>query len=76
MEQVDDLVYYDSNSDTAATTATAAAAAADVDDDTFRDATQVEDVIEDNNDDEATIYGEPVNNEFIAQVRKRMELQE
>ena len=56
MEQIDDLVYYDSNSKDDDD---------NDDDDTFSDATQVEDVIEDTNDDETNVYGEPVNNEFI-----------
>ena len=30
------------------------------------DAIQIEDVIDDTNADEATIYGEPINNKFIA----------
>ena len=38
------------------------------DDDTFHDAIQVEDVIEDTNDDDANTYGDPINNEFIAPV--------
>ena len=29
---------------------------------------QVEDVIDDTDDDDATIYGEPINNDFIAPV--------
>ena len=55
MEQIDDLVYYDSNSD------------AD-EDDTFHDAIQVVDVIEDTNNDDATTYGEPVNNKFLSPI--------
>ena len=58
MEQIDDLVYYDTNSD--------ADDDDEDDDDTFQDAIQVEDVIEDSDDDDATTYGEPINNEFIA----------
>ena len=61
MEQTDDSVYYDSNSE------------ADKDDEdedndnTFQDAIQVEDVIEDTDDDcDATTYGEPINNDFVA----------
>ena len=57
MEQIDDLVYYDSNSD--------ASASAAADDGTFHDTIQVEDVIEDTNDEDATFYGEPINNEFL-----------
>ena len=57
MQQIDNLVYYNSNSYDD-----------DDDDDTFHDAIQVEDVIEDTNNDEATIYGEPIINEFIASV--------
>ena len=52
MQQIDDLVYYDSNSDEDD----------EDDDDTFHDAIQVEDVIEDTNDDDATTYGEQINN--------------
>ena len=60
MEQIDDSVYYDSNSE---------ADDNDEDDDnTFQDAIQVKDVIDDTNDDDATIYGEPINNDFIALV--------
>ena len=54
-----DLVYYKSNSDDDYD---------EDDDDTFHDAIQVEDVIEDTNDDDVTIYREPINNEFIAPV--------
>ena len=60
MEQIDDLVYYDSNSDVDDDD--------EDDDNTFHDAIQVEDVIEDTNDDDVTTYGEPINNEFIAPV--------
>ena len=59
MEQIDDFVYYDSNSE-----------AEDDDEDndnTFQDTIQVEDVI-DGTDDDATIYGETINNDFIAPV--------
>ena len=56
MEQIDDLVYYHSSNND------------DDDDDTFHDAIQVKDFIEDTNDDEATIYGEPINNESLAQI--------
>ena len=61
MEQIDNLVYYDSNSK------------ADDDDDdyTFRDATQIQDVIKETKDEEDTIYGEPINNEFIAPVGQK-----
>ena len=60
MEQTDDSVYYDSNSQ---------ADENDEDDDsTFQDAIQVEDVIDGTNDDDATIYGETINNNFIAPV--------
>ena len=60
MEQINDYVYYDSNSE--------------VDDDdendnhTFQDAIQVEDVIDGTDDDDATIYGETINNDFVAPV--------
>ena len=63
MEQIGDLVYYDSNSESDDDN--------QGDEDTFHDVTQVEDVIEDANDDEATIYGKPVNNEFIASMGKK-----
>ena len=53
-QQIDNCVYYNSNSDD------------DEDDnDTFHDVIQVEDVIEDTNNDDANIYGEPINNEFL-----------
>ena len=57
MEQIDDSVYYDCNSK----------ADNDVEDDhnIFQYAIQVEDVIDDTNDDDATIYREPINNNFI-----------
>ena len=60
MEQIDDSVYYDSYSE----------ADDDVEDDdnTFQDAIQIEDVIDDINDDDATIYGEPINNDFMLPV--------
>ena len=58
MQQIDDLIYYDSNSD----------GDDENDDDTFHGAIQVEDAIKDTNDDDATIYGDPMNNEFIAPV--------
>ena len=51
MQQIDDLVYYNSNSDEDE----------EDDHDTFHDAIQVEDVIEDTNDDDAIIYGESIN---------------
>ena len=61
MEQIDDSVYYDSDGE--------------VDDDneddgnTFQDAIQVEDVIDDtNDDDELVIYGETINNCFTVPV--------
>ena len=62
MEQIDDSVYCDSNSE---------ADDNDKDDDnTFQDAIQVEDVIDstDDDDDDTTIYGEPINNDFIAPI--------
>ena len=60
MEQIDDYVYYDSNSETDDN---------DEDDDhTFQDAIQVEDVIDDTDDDDVTIYGETINDDFIAPV--------
>ena len=59
MQQSDDTFYYNSNSNDDED---------DDDDDTFCDAIQVEDVIEDTNNDDATIYREPINNEFIAPV--------
>ena len=62
MQQINDLVYYNSISDDEDEDDD------DDDDDTFYDAIQVEDVIEDTNDDETTIYGDPINNEFIAPV--------
>ena len=57
MQQINDLVYYDSNSD-------------DDEDggDTLYDVIQVENVIEDTNDNDATIYGEPIKNEFLPPV--------
>ena len=68
MEQIDDLVYYDSNSDD------------DVenDDDTFRDAIQVEDVTEENNDDDDDdiVLGEPINMDLYTQLDVSKELQE
>ena len=60
MEQIDDSIYYDSNSEVN-----------DDDEDdnnTFQDAIQVEDYIDGTNDDSATIYGETINNNFIAPV--------
>ena len=60
MEQIDDSIYYDSNSK---------ADDDDEDDDnTFQDAIQVEAVIDDTNDDDVITYGEPINNNFIAPV--------
>ena len=60
MEQIDDYVYYDSNSES------------DNDDEdndhTFQDAIQVEDVIDGTDNDKATIYRETINNDFIAPV--------
>ena len=55
MEQLDDLVYYDSNSKVDDD---------DEDDNTFQDAIQVEDVIDDIKDNDATIYGETINNDI------------
>ena len=63
MEQIGDLVYCDSNSE--------ADDDDEDDDDTFHDVIQVKDAIENTNDNEATIYGEPVNNEFIAPVGQK-----
>ena len=60
MEQIDDSVYYDSNSEADDNN--------EDDDNTFQDAIQVEDVIDDTNDDNATTYREPINNDFIALV--------
>ena len=57
MEQIDDSVYYDSNSE-----------ADDEDDNTFQDAIQVEDVIDDTEDDDAATYRETINNDFIVPV--------
>ena len=48
MEQIDDSVYYDSNSETEDD---------DEDDDTFQDAIQVEDVSDDTDDNDVTIFG-------------------
>ena len=62
MEQTDDSVYYDSNSE---------AGEDDEDDDnTLQDTIQVEDVIDDTNDDddELVIYGETINNDFTVPV--------
>ena len=60
MEQIDDSVYYDSNSE---------ADDDDEDDDnTFQDTIQVEDVIDDTEDDDATSYGKTINNDFMAPV--------
>ena len=59
MEQIDDSVYYDSNSEPDDD---------DEDDNTFQDAIQVEDVIDDTKDDDAAIYGETINNDFIVPV--------
>ena len=60
MEQIDNLVYNDSNSQ------------ADDDnednDNTFQDAIQVKDVIVDTENDDATTHGETINNEFVAPV--------
>ena len=39
-----------------------------INNDTLHDAIQVEDVIEDTNDDDASIYVEPINNESVAPV--------
>ena len=66
MYQINDPVYYNSNSNN------------DNDDDdddednggTFHDAIRLENVIEDINDDGTTIYGEPVNNEFLKLVKQ------
>ena len=55
MQQIDDLVYYDSNSD----------GDNEYDDDIFHDAIQVKDVIEETNDDDDDISGEPINNNFL-----------
>ena len=60
MEHIDDSIYYDSNSK---------ADDDDEDDDnTFQDAIQVEDVIDGTDDDDATIYGETINNNFTVPV--------
>ena len=60
IEQINDSVYYDSSSE---------ADDDDEDDDnTFQDVIQVEDVIDDTKDDDATIYGETINNGFMAPV--------
>ena len=62
MEQIDDSVYFDNNSK---------ADDDDADNDnTSQDAIQVEDVMDDTdtNDDDATTYGGPINNDFIAPV--------
>ena len=58
MQQIGDLVYYDSNSDDDN----------ENDDDTFHDTIQVEDVIEETNDDYDNISGEPINNDFLQPV--------
>ena len=55
MQQIDDLVYYDSNSD-------------DDDennDNIFHNTIQVEDVIEKTNDADDNIHGKPINNGFL-----------
>ena len=57
MEKLDDSVYYDSNSETDDDD--------EDDDNTFQDAIQVEDIIDDTEDDDAAIYGETINNDFI-----------
>ena len=56
MNQINDLVYYNSSDDD------------EDDDDTFHDTIQVEDVMKDTNDDDASIYGQPINNEFLPSV--------
>ena len=59
MEQIDDSVYYDNSSK-----------ADDNDkdnDNTFQD-TKIKGVIDNTDDDDATTYGEPINNDFIAPV--------
>ena len=55
MEQVEDLVYYDSNSDDDD----------DDDDDTFHDTIQAEAVIGKANNNDDSAYGEPINSEFL-----------
>ena len=60
MEQIDDSVYYDSNSE--------AHDNDEEDDNTFQDAIQVEDAIDDTKDDDAAIYGETINNDSIVPV--------
>ena len=57
MEQINDYIYYDTNSK------------ADEDDEhTFQHTIQVKDVIDGTNDDDANIYGETINNNFITPV--------
>ena len=60
MEQIDDSVYYDSNSE--------ADDENDENDNTFQDALQVENVINDTEEDNDAIYGEKINNDFIVPV--------
>ena len=57
-KQIDDLVYYDRNSKDDK----------ENDDDTFHDTIQVEDVIEETNDDDDNVHGEPINNGFLQPV--------
>ena len=60
MEQIDNSVYYDSNSEADDNDGE--------DDNIFQDAIQVEDVIDDTKDDDAAIYVETINNDFIVPV--------
>ena len=62
MEQIHDIVYYDSNSDVDDDNDDDD----DDDNDTFHDTSQIEDVIEDSNDGDATIHGESINHEFLS----------
>ena len=61
MQQFNDSIYYDSNNKVDDN---------DDDDDTttFQDAIQVEDVTDDTEDNDAAIYGEIINNDFIVPV--------
>ena len=60
MEQIDDFVYYNSNSESDDND--------EDDDNTFQYASQVEDVIDSTDDDDATIYWKTINNDFEAPI--------
>ena len=66
MQQIDDLVYYDSNSndDNDDDDDDDNDNDEEDEDDTSHDAIQIEEVIEEANDD-ANIYREPINNDFL-----------